>query len=1127
MPRINTYPPDAILQNEDLILGSDYKGTVNGVPIYETKSFSLNSLANYLSRYVYVNPNIYDLELIYTNLENINAANTRIDETITTITTVQTNLQNQIATDLADLQSQTEQSITLLDTTLNSAISDVADTITTEVSNLNDRILQGETDLAADIVALGDTITTETQNLTTLINTETGLIADTVANLDNSITLQLGELNTDIAGALQQAIDAGELAVEAQASISEEVIARTSAVGAVAGKVETIETQFTFSTEDGSIVGTSGALSETITTTASTAAGAVATRVDILETEYVLDTNDGSILGLSENSITNVALTTVTGAVATRVDTIETQFTITDGVVTGFSQAARDRIDTSISNATSAQFQTLDAIKTQFVFTNGDVTAVSDVIQTSITDSISNATSAQFTKLDEVATQFVFDGNSITGVQGAVSSTINSAKLEAISTADTAAQNKVDTFAAKIVTTDANGNVTGLSDAVQTSVSNVVAQDGYATSGQLTTLSSSVGLIPRIYRQNDPPSLTTTPIGSLWFDTNNNNKSYVLVAGTPNVWTTVQDTELTAFKASATQDIQTNATNTSANATRITNLNATLDILNADGTVKKNTADFFQDIRTDVDANSATASKVDTLETTVGDANSGLVASVTSAQSAIATVDGKLTASYGLSVNAGGKVAGLKLLANGSTGSNFIAQANEFGVEMPNGTRVLTVNSTGLNVVGSGTFTGNITAASGTFGGWEIDEDALTSPKNGLGFSTIKFDPTGGLTMHDIIGNTRLFVRREALSDVSVNSTLTFADLNDIALTSWVGPIFANNFDEIVKTTGTTYKASTINTPGATGIGYYTGQLNLDAMTDIATTSSNFSGFLSIAVIAEIAEDSNFLISPLSLAIGWAQTSSPSTTLSIPAMTGYLGYAITSSTNQTLYIRFKIKRTLTLSSGYVVFSSKTTNVVSSDLPFNMTKTTLMTELTEKGILVSSGSSRYFKVDRDVFFGKFAVVKGGIDVTGGISTDFISKGSGSFTIDHPLPEMEATHNLVHSFVESPQANNIYRGQVNLVNGQSIINLDEASGMTEGTFVALNRDIHTFTSNESDWDHVRGTVAGNILTIECQNPESTAKVSWLVIGERHDKHMFDTHWTDENGKVIVEPLKQDSV
>jgi hypothetical protein len=29
--------------------------------------------------------------------------------------------------------------------------------------------------------------------------------------------------------------------------------------------------------------------------------------------------------------------------------------------------------------------------------------------------------------------------------------------------------------------------------------------------------------------------------------------------------------------------------------------------------------------------------------------------------------------------------------------------------------------------------------------------------------------------------------------------------------------------------------------------------------------------------------------------------------------------------------------------------------------------------------------------------------------------------------------------------------------------------------------------------------------------------------MVIGERKDQHMLDTEWTDENGKVIVEPDK----
>ena len=47
-------------------------------------------------------------------------------------------------------------------------------------------------------------------------------------------------------------------------------------------------------------------------------------------------------------------------------------------------------------------------------------------------------------------------------------------------------------------------------------------------------------------------------------------------------------------------------------------------------------------------------------------------------------------------------------------------------------------------------------------------------------------------------------------------------------------------------------------------------------------------------------------------------------------------------------------------------------------------------------------------------------------------------------------------------------------------------------------------------------------GNILTIEAQDNTCTDSISWMVVGERQDQHMYDTDWTNENGKVIVEPL-----
>ena len=145
------------------------------------------------------------------------------------------------------------------------------------------------------------------------------------------------------------------------------------------------------------------------------------------------------------------------------------------------------------------------------------------------------------------------------------------------------------------------------------------------------------------------------------------------------------------------------------------------------------------------------------------------------------------------------------------------------------------------------------------------------------------------------------------------------------------------------------------------------------------------------------------------------------------------------------------------------------------------------------------------------------VSGNASITGSIS-----KGSGSFKIDHPLDSKKDTHNLVHSFLEGPQADLIYRGTVDLVEGAATVNIDTASGMTDGTFVLLCREVQSFTTNESGWTAVKSSVSGNVLTIEAQSNTCTDSISWMVVGERQDQHMYEAGWTDENGKVIVEPL-----
>ena len=144
-------------------------------------------------------------------------------------------------------------------------------------------------------------------------------------------------------------------------------------------------------------------------------------------------------------------------------------------------------------------------------------------------------------------------------------------------------------------------------------------------------------------------------------------------------------------------------------------------------------------------------------------------------------------------------------------------------------------------------------------------------------------------------------------------------------------------------------------------------------------------------------------------------------------------------------------------------------------------------------------------------------QGGVSVTGNFS-----KSSGSFRIPHVLAGLTTTTDLIHSFVESPQADNLYRGRTKLVAGISTVNIDTTNNMTDGTFVNLNRDVQCFTSNETGWTAVKGSVTGNLLTIVAQDNACTDTISWMVVGERWDLAMYDPRnpMTDANGKVRTE-------
>ena len=115
--------------------------------------------------------------------------------------------------------------------------------------------------------------------------------------------------------------------------------------------------------------------------------------------------------------------------------------------------------------------------------------------------------------------------------------------------------------------------------------------------------------------------------------------------------------------------------------------------------------------------------------------------------------------------------------------------------------------------------------------------------------------------------------------------------------------------------------------------------------------------------------------------------------------------------------------------------------------------------------------------------------GRVNVTG-----TLSKGAGSFKIDHPLDP--ANKYLYHSFVESPDMMNIYNGNITTdENGDATIRLPDY-------FEALNQDFSYQLTAIGQFAQaiVASEIKDNQFSIKTDKPR--VKVSWQVTGIRHD-------------------------
>ena len=242
--------------------------------------------------------------------------------------------------------------------------------------------------------------------------------------------------------------------------------------------------------------------------------------------------------------------------------------------------------------------------------------------------------------------------------------------------------------------------------------------------------------------------------------------------------------------ATAQGDIVTLTTDTSANATAITNLTSTVnsntsaisteqttranadsalaaDITSLTSTVNSNTSSISSEATTRANADTALASDITSLTSTVG----GNTSSISTNASAISTINGNAAASYVLKLNANGKVAQMVLESNASSGtgatSTIAFLADTFKIDNDAGSSV-----SPFIVSGGQVFIDNarITNLSGT----KIDVDTL---------NVKQFANTSSKIISHLTAGTKFDLGRDGQAYVQRTGTYTGSNASFVPVT--------------------------------------------------------------------------------------------------------------------------------------------------------------------------------------------------------------------------------------------------------------------------------------------------------------------------------------------------------
>jgi hypothetical protein len=215
-----------------------------------------------------------------------------------------------------------------------------------------------------------------------------------------------------------------------------------------------------------------------------------------------------------------------------------------------------------LNGATAALAISLTAEYTSYIGTELSSYSTASVVAEQIATATGDLAGAQaFTTLQSQFGTFDEEGNLLS-----VSESFANSVIATENTSDYAAASDITKLNSQFGF-DESGDITGLSEANVDIVRNAVAGDGYATAENLETLrvtvegeEGEVGLVASVetisqaqigvtktFNQDDAPSVDN-PTNSVWYDTNDGNKAYILqesvIPANPKEWVELTDERL-------------------------------------------------------------------------------------------------------------------------------------------------------------------------------------------------------------------------------------------------------------------------------------------------------------------------------------------------------------------------------------------------------------------------------------------------------------------------------------------------------------------------------------------------------------------------------------------------------